>query len=806
MIKNYIKIAFKSLLKNKGVTIINVLGLAMGLATCLLIVFYVVDELSYDRYNTKADRIYRANADIKYGGNASSYAVTPPPLAKLLATSFPEVENTAMLLQANDIRFKKGNENVHEVKVGYGSQGMFDVFTLPIIDGSPKNALTEPNTVVLTENAAKKYFNKTNVVGQYLTLVGNGTNTNYKITCVIQNIPSQSHFNFDYILSFPSIDKGDNNNWNNFSYSTYILLKPGTSYKVFAAKMQATFKNIFNHQPGFNVAAFEKTGNYIRLNLTPLTEIHLHSNRQYELGANSSMDTVYIFSAIALFVLLIACINFMNLSTARSANRAREVGVRKVLGSSRQYLIAQFLSESLLVTLFATIIAVLAAWALLPLFNQVSGKELSISLQTLTWLFPSLLVIILVVGVAAGSYPAFYLSGFEPIAVLKGKLSTGFKGGGLRNFLVVLQFSISIFLVIGTLVIYNQLNYIQNKNLGFNRDHVLVVKNTVTLENAKIFKQQVKDITGVSNASLSGFTPTGSLRAPDAVFPTKEVEARNALFTEIWPIDEDYMSTMGMSLSKGRNFSAQMATDSLNMIINETAARMLGFSNNPIGKILYTPADKAGQPVKEHRVIGVVKDFNFSSLRDNITPVIMTLANNNGALSIRLSGKNVKPYLTQIENKWNAVSPNQHFEYSFMDDDFNATYRTEQRTGTLFSVFTTLALIIACLGLFSLAAYAAEQRNKEIGIRKVLGASVSVIVGMLSKDFIKLVLISFVIAAPLAWLTMHKWLQGFAYRQNIQWWIIALSGLGALSVAFITISSQSFKAAMANPVESLKNE
>jgi putative ABC transport system permease protein len=799
MIKNFIKTAFRSLLKNKGFTAINILGLALGLATCLLIVFYVIDELSYDRYNTKADRIYRVNMDMKYGGNVASYAITPPPLAAALASSFPEIEKTARLIHDQGVRIKKGDEYIQEEKVVYADSKLFDIFTLPMIAGDPKTALTEPYTAVITESTAKRYFNTTDALGKTLSL---SSNTNYKITGVMRDITSQSHYKFDFFLSLAARADAKSNEWSNFSYTTYILFKPGAYPKQLETKLTAMLKN----NMGSNYNQLEKSGNYFHLNITPLTDIHLLSNRQYELGANSSITYVYIFSAIALFVLLIACINFMNMSTARSANRAKEVGVRKVLGSSRKYLIAQFLSESLLVTIAAAVIAVLAAWTLLPLFNQISGKELSITLQTLLWLFPALLIIIAIVGILAGSYPAFYLSAFQPINVLKGKISSGFKGGAFRNSLVVFQFAISIFLIIGTIVIYNQLNYIQNKNLGFNRNHVLVIKNVDVVENAKTFKQEVKQLAGVANASLSGFLPTGVVRAPDGVFRNKTPDPKNALFTEVWPIDEDYLNTMGMGIAKGRNFSGRLSTDSSGVIINETAARMLGFANDPLDKKLYRPTGIPNQPLKEYHVIGVVKDFNFSSLRDNISPVVMLLANDNGALSIRTTAGNLPAFVAQIEQKWNQLSPNQHFEYSFMDEDFNTAYRTEQRTGKLFLIFTTLAVVIACLGLFSLAAYAAEQRNKEIGIRKVLGASVSAIVGMLSKDFIKLVLISFAIAAPLAWLVMHKWLQSFAYRQNIQWWVLAAAGLGALAIAFVTISTQSFKAAVANPAESLKAE
>jgi putative ABC transport system permease protein len=799
MLKNFIKIAFKGLLKNKAFTIINILGLAIGLATCLLIMFYVIDELSYDRFNTKADRIYRVNMDLKYGGNVSSFAITPPPLAATLKSNFPEVERAGRLIHDAGVRIKKGDEFIQEEKVVYADSELFGVFTLPLIEGDTKTALTGPMTAVITESTSKRYFKDTHVLGRTLTL---SNNTNYKITGVIKDIPSQSHFNFDFFLSIAGRPDANSTDWNNFSYSTYILFKPGTDLQKFQSKLAGLMKT----QLGENFARLEKSGGYFHLNLTPLTDIHLKSNRQYELGTNSDSSYVYIFGAIALFVLLIACINFMNMSTARSANRAREVGVRKVLGSSRGYLIAQFLSESILLTIGAAIIAVLAAWALLPLFNQVAGKHLSITVQTLTWLLPALVAIVLVVGVLAGSYPAFYLSAFQPINVLKGKIASGFKGSKLRNFLVIFQFSISIFLIIGTIIVYNQLNYIQHKDLGFNRDQVLVVKNIDVMPNAKLFKQEIKQLAGVKSASLSGFLPTGVVRQPDAVFRNRTPDPKNALYTEIWPIDDDYLPTMGMGLAKGRNFSDALASDSLGVVINETAARMLGILNDPLDKKVYRPSDKPNQPLKEFHVIGVVKDFNFSSLRDNITPVVMMLTDDKGALSIKMNAQNPAAFIAQVEHLWTSLAPNQHFEYSFMDQDFDAAYRTEQRTGTLFLTFTTLAVIIACLGLFSLAAYAAEQRNKEIGIRKVLGASVSAIVSMLSKDFIKLVIIAFVIAAPLACLAMYKWLQCFAYRQSIQWWVIVAAGIGAVTIAFVTISAQSFKAAMSNPVDSLKNE
>ncbi|MDB5015255.1 MAG: cell division protein FtsX [Mucilaginibacter sp.] len=809
MIKNYIKTAYRSLLKNKGFTILNVLGLSLGLASCLLIIFYVVDELSYDRYNTKADRIYRVNEDLKLGENNVLYAVCMPPLAQALKNDFPYVENTVRIKRNGSKHVKKGGINILENNIAFADPSLFDVFTLPMINGSPATALVEPNSVVLTESTAKKYFNNTNVVGKTLTFEDNIL---YKVTGVIRDIPVQSHFNFDFFISMSTFPDSRSTEWLRSDYNTYVLLKDATDHK----KLEAALPAFLNRHSGqemqtqlkMSMAAFEKGGSFFRLNLTPLTDIHLKSNRSGELGPNSTIQYVYVFSAIALFILLIACVNFMNLSTARSANRAREVGVRKVLGSSKKYLIAQFLTESILVTLVATIIAFITAIALLPAFNQLSGKEIAINSQTLSWLIPVLLVIVLVVGAMAGSYPAFYLSAFQPIDVLKGKLSAGFKGSGLRSFLVVMQFSISIFLIVGTLVIYNQLNYIQTKNLGYNRNQVLIVQNTFELNNqANVFKQEIKQLPGVENATLTGFLPTSQWKNTSIFFKDASFDQKKALFPQTWEVDEDYIKTLDMKMAAGRSFSNQMLTDSSGIILNEAAAKFLGLKD-PLNKPLYR-SNGGKQDIsnsKEYHIIGVVKDFNFSSLRDVISPVVLVLAHNTGALSIRVNTKNLPALLSQIKDKWRSISPGVQMNFSFMDQDFDASYRAEQRVGTIFVVFTTLAIIIACLGLFGLAAYAAEQRTKEIGIRKILGASIGAIAGMLSFDFIKLVFIAILISLPLGWFLMNKWLQQFAYRVNIQWWVLVLAGFIAIFIAFITISFQSVKAAIANPADSLRSE
>lgn len=807
MFKNYIKTAFRSLKKNKGFTIINILGLALGLCVCMLIVFYVIDELSYDKYNTRIDRIYRVNNDIKFGGNTNNYAVSPSPLAPTLLSDFPEVEKAVRFRNSGNFKVRKGDLNIQEHNFLYADPQIFDVFTMPMLHGDPKTALNDEKSVVITETTAKKYFNTVDVVGNTLTF--NDT-LFYKISGVIKDIPKQSHIAFDFLLSMKGLEESRDGAWLNNNFNTYLLLKPGADVAKVDAKLPGIVRKYIGGQiqtaVHMSYDQLEKGGSYFRLNLTPLKDIHLTSNRIAELQPNGNIQYIYIFSIVAIFILLIACVNFMNLSTARSSNRAREVGVRKVLGSPRKYLIAQFLSESVIVTLIATILSVIGAWLLLPVFNQLANKEIAFTTATLVWLLPVLLVAVVVIGCLAGSYPAFFLSSFQPIDVLKGKLSTGFKGGFLRSFLVVFQFSISIFLIIGTLVIYHQLKFIQSKDLGYNREQVMVINNIETLGNqSKVLKEELKRLPGVVSTTMTGFVPTSNWRNNSTFFQDATLDTKRALTSQIWYVDEDYIGTMGMKLIAGRDFSKAMKTDSSALIINEAAAKTLGLKN-PIDKELYYPLDNMAKKLKLLHIIGVVKDFNFNSLRENITPVIFSLNENRGSIAVRINSAKTTALLAQVKEKWHALSPNQQMDYSFMDEDFENTYRTEERMGRIFIAFTTMAIVIACLGLFGLAAYAAEQRTKEIGIRKVLGANVSIIVGMLSKDFIKLVIISILIASPLAWLSMQQWLKGFAYRDGIKWWIIVAAGAGAMFIAVITISFQSIKAALANPVKSLKSE
>lgn len=807
MFKNYFKTAYRSLVKNKFYTSINIIGLAVGIATCLLIFLYVLNEMSYDRYNVNADRIYRVNNEVKFGGNHFDLAVAPAMMGPTMVKDFPEVKQYTRIQWHGSLLVRKGNRNLRENRVAYGDSTLFEVFTLPMIDGDPKTALSEPNSLVITESMAKKYFNSTDVVGK--TLLINDT-ANYKITGVIKDIPVQSHFHFDFFVDASEDPDSRNDSWISENWNTYILLNKNADVKKLVPKMNAMLDQYVGPEiqgvAHLTMDQFKKGGGFIRASLTPLTDIHLHSNKTGELEGNSSIEFVYIFSAITLFILLIACVNFMNLATARSSNREKEVGVRKVLGSLRSNLIQQFLIESVLISFIALIFAVLLAWLLLPYFNQLAGRNIQSAILFQPRMLLSLIILMLIVGLLAGSYPAFYLSAFQPIDVLKGKLASGFKRSWLRNTLVVFQFVISIILIIGTLVIYKQLNYIRTKDLGFNRNHVLVINNTDALGNqANTFRNELLQISGVQNATMTGYLPTGYNRSNDAFFTSPAMDPKSAISMQIWQVDENYIPTLDMKLMQGRNFSQQFPTDSSGIIINEAAANFLG-GKNILDKKLYWIKDLNTKQPGDYHIIGVLKNFNFSSLRDVVTPLALLLGNNTGNISVRINSADATSLITQIKNKWQKMAPEQPFDYSFMNEQFNNIYAAEQKTGQIIIMFALLAIVIACLGLFGLVTYAAEQRTKEIGIRKVLGANVPNIVTMIARDFLKLVLIAALIAFPVAWWAMNKWLQDFAYRINLSWWIFIAAGLLTIVIALATISFQAIRAAIANPVDSLRSE
>ena len=807
MLKNYFKVAFRNLWKNKAFSAINIIGLASGLGICLLILLYVLDELSYDKFNTKANRIFRVNNEVRFGDNHFDLAVAPAMMGPAMVKEFPQVEQYTRIRWYGGFLVKKGNENIKEERVAYGDSTLFDVFTLPMLAGDPKTALKEPHSLVITENIAKKYFNRIDAVGQNMIINDTG---NYKITGVIKNIPRQSHFQFDFFLPFIENPDSRNPSWLSNNYNTYVLLRDASDAKNLEPQLNKMMDRYVAPElkSAINISLdeFKKSGGFVRASFIPLTDIHLHSNKTAELYGNGNIQYVYIFSAIALFILLIACVNFMNLSTARSSNRAKEVGVRKVLGSFKKNLIQQFLTESILISFIALLLAILIASLLLPYFNELAGKSIYLRSLFQPGMIASLLLLMLIVGLVAGSYPAFFLSSFQPIQVLKGKLAAGFKRSWLRSALVVFQFAVSIILIIGTIVIYNQLNYIRSKDIGFNRNQVIVINNTSALgEQASIFRNELLQISGVQNATMSGYLPVNYSRSNDAFFTSSTLDQKTAMSMQNWSVDENYVSTLDIKLLQGRNFSLQFPSDSTGILVNEAAAKFLG-TQELINKKLYRITDIQTKKIVEYHIIGVIKNFNFSSLRDVVTPLGLLFEKDNGNISVRINTANTANTIAQIKNRWHTIAPNKPFDYSFMDEQFNNLYTGEQQTGRLSVIFSILAIVIACLGLLGLVSYAAEQRTKEIGIRKVLGANVQNILAMLSKDFLKMVIISIVIAFPIAGWVMTKWLQDFAYRVNISWWVFGFAALVTIVIALLTISFQAIKAAIANPVKSLRTE
>ena len=806
MFKNYLKVALRNLWKSKGFSAINIIGLAAGLGVCLLIVLYVADEWSYDRYNKNADRIYRLDADIYFNGTQFTSSISPKPLAFTLAKECPQVEQMVRINYQNDILVKKGGDWIRDHHVAFADSTFFKVFTVPLLTGDPATALNEPHSIVIDESAAKRYFNSTDVVGKTLEME---SKTICKVTGVMKDFPRQSHFHLSFIRPTRDSYQGDNDQWLSNNWHSYILVRPGVDRAFLQSRVNATVDKYLGLQLQqmlhTSIQDMQHQGAHFIYHLMPLEDIHLRSNKGYEMEPNGNITYVYIFSFVAILILIIACVNFMNLSTARSANRAKEVGIRKVAGSTKGNLITQFLTESVLLSFFSLLLALVIAIVLLPMFNQLADKELHVG-SLFTFRFLSLLVLLVfLVGCLAGSYPAFYLSSFQPILVLKGKIASGLKGSMLRSVLVVGQFVISIGLIISTIVIYNQLNYIRSRETGFDRDQVLVIHNAYLAgDPVKTFRKELTQLSGVADATLSGDLPTvGSGYDQEGWFRTPSMDTKGAVVLTNLFVDEHYVPTLGMKIVKGRNFSIDFPSDSTGIILNESAVELLGWKD-PISQLFYRPGDSM-KSVAYH-VIGVVKDFNFSSMHDKVGPLVMNLGDNRGSLAVRLRGGNIIAPVNQIESKWKAMANGVPFTYTFMDDDFNKLYQSEKQTGQLFISFAVFAIFIACLGLFGLVTYAAEQRMKEIGIRKVLGAKVGGIVGLLSRDFIKLVLIASLIAFPIAWWGMYQWLQSFAYRISISWWIFVLAGGTAILIALLTVSVQTIRAAIANPIKSLRSE
>jgi putative ABC transport system permease protein len=704
--------------------------------------------------------------------------------------------------RSNQLKRADATQNSFEQGFSYADQEMLDILQVPMIYGDRSTALSEPNTIVISKTKADKYFPNENPLGKIMIL-NNDQKTPYKIGGVMKDFPTTSHLHFDFLLTMTGhqLWDGEQTTWMASNYPTYVLLKPGANAQSFQDKLKLILTKYY--VPALKASGDIESERIIqnaKVMIQPINRIHLYSADILDGLDKGDIRFVWLFGAIAVFILVIACINFINLSTAKSANRAKEVGLRKVVGSRRSNLIKQFLTESLLFSILSFALGLLIAVSLLPYFNRLAAKTLTIPWTT-WWLLPMICIAAIIVGVAAGLYPSFYLSSFKPVSVLKGELSRGSKNSMLRNALVVFQFTTSIVLIIGTIVIYNQTKYILNRKIGFDKDQVMVVQGTNTLED-KIasFRNELLKSSLIKSVSASDYLPiSGTKRDGNPFWKEGKTKEDMNVSGQKWRVDYDYVKTMGMKIVDGRDFSKEMRGDTAAAIINKTMATKLGLKN-PIG-------ERITNSWEHFTVIGVVDDFNFESMRQEIEPVCLVLGSyNSSAIAVKIKGADTKKTISYVASIWKSFSPDQPFRYTFLDESFANMYADVQRTGNIFANFAVLAIIIACLGLFALSAFMAEQRTREIGIRKVLGASVSGIMTMLSKDFLRLVIVSIFIAAPVAYWAMTKWLQDFAYRVGIGWWIIVTGGVIALLIALATVSFQSIKAAIANPVKSLRAE
>ena len=783
----------------------------MGIAACLLIALFIKDELSYDRSYPDANRIYRVVGFDLQDGVIQKWVSFPAPMAKAILKDFPEVENAGHLMPnnlfpgagSNEVRPADKTENAHDDGFTYASQGMLDILKLPMVYGNRAEALTQPGSIVISKSKADKYFPGQNPVGKILYL-NNNKDLPRKITGVIQDIPANSHLHqYNFLLTTAGVEwwKGEQNDWDGNNYTDYVLLKPGTDVAQLEKKLTTDILHNYYLPTMLNDGDknAEKELASSSLHLQPVGDINLRSYDIQDGLTHGDIRFVWLFGAIAGFILIIACINFINLSTAKSANRAKEVGLRKVIGSQRSSLVKQFLTESMLFSFLSFALGILLARALLPYFNMLSAKSLSIP-WTAWWLAPVMLGSAIIIGIVAGLYPSLYLSSFKPISVLKGQLSKGSKNSILRNGLVVFQFTTSIVLIISTVIIYNQVHFILNRKLGYNKEQVLLLQGTNTLgQEVKTLKTGLLKLPQVKNVSISDYLPVADTkRNGNSMWVAGKQNTDAGTDSQVWVVDNDYISTLGMKMVAGRNFNPAIASDSQSVIINQTLAKKLNLKD-PVGK-------RVANGNTTFPVIGVVEDFNFESMRGDIGGLVMRLGSSPSIVSVKINTGDVTNTIASITSVWKTVAPAQPIRYTFLDESFANMYADVQRMASIFTSFAVLAIIIACLGLFGLSAFMAEQRSKEIGIRKVLGASISSITTLMSKDFIKLVVIAIVIASPIAWWAMTKWEQDFAYRAPISWWVFAAAGTAAIIIALITVSFQSIKAALMNPVNSLKAE
>jgi len=803
---NYFKVAFRNIARQKFYAFVNVFGLTIGLASTILISLYITDELSYDRFHKDADRIYQVGVFGRLAGQEFNGASSPAPMAATIVDEIPDVEAAIRLNQWSKVICGYGDKSFTEERVLLADSNFFSFFTFKLLQGNPEEALKGPKKLVLSESAAKKYFGYSgpgdeSPIGKLMTF-GSWT---CEVTGIAADPPSNSHFHYTMILSMDSWDYSKNNQWTSNSWHTYFRSIPNATMSGLEEKFDELVDKYVGPEVkqflNITMDEFREQGGAYHYVLEPMTDIHLKSTLEDNFEAGGRMDYLYIFGSIALFIILIACINFMNLTTARSSNRAKEVGIRKTIGAVRARLMSQFFSESILFALISIGLAILLIWAILPSFNTLAGKQITLGFLLNPWAIISILTLVLLVGLGAGIYPAFYLTSFRPAEVLKGRVRAGFKSSGIRSVLVVLQFSISIGLIVSTLIVYQQLNHLQTQNLGFEKENVLVIDNTSKLgTNKEVFKNRLAGNDGIKSVSYSNMTPPHIDN--NSVFrPLVENGEDNLFF--FYFVDETYDKTLDLKMVQGRFFDKNIASDSNAVILNEAAMKQLGWTDYQDKRLLSFYDSDDGRPI---HVIGVVKDFNFETLRRQVRPMLLLYRPQSNMISIRLKPGDVRSKLDFIGDQWKELTNGAPFDYVFLDQEFDMLFRAEQRMGSIFLVFTFLAILIACLGLFGLASFTAEQRAKEISIRKVMGATVPQVMVMLSTSFTRLVIIAFLVGTPIAYYGMHRWLEGFAYRIDIGFVSLLAGGIAALLISWFTISFQAFKAARANPVGSLRSE
>ncbi len=806
MLKFNLTIAWRNLLSQRFYASLNILGLAIGISGAIFIALFILDELSFDQHFKNSDRIYRVASEIQYGDNYFHMALSPDPMAEAFKNEFPEIENSGRLRNIDPRIIKRDDESVVLDRSFFADQGFLDVFQFDAIAGNISNALTEPGQLVITETAALKLFNSTDVIGK---VVESAYGSSYKISAVIPDVPDNSHFHFEALLSMEG-DESRNGVWISNNYYTYFSLVEGVDYKTLEAKFESVFPKYVGPQlkrmVGLSYEEMLEQNSYMNYYLQPITSIHLNSNLDLEVESNASMNNIYIFGAVGIFLIIIAAINFMNIATARANTRAKEVGVKKVLGSIKGQLVNQFLIESLLQAFISGVIAVIIVYALLPAFNQFTDKSIIEPFFGTSNLWLYTFISIVIIGLLAGIYPAFYLSSFRPINILKGSVTTGKQKSRFRNVLVVFQFSISLVLIIGTIVVYQQLNFIQNKNLGFDRNQVILLENNSGNRSLESLKSELLSLPSVQSLSATSFIPAGGARSDSPFFIDEEGIRDNIVSLQFWSADEQYFETFGMELLEGRSFDPTRKSDSIAVVLNETAVKRLGVTD-PIGKTLKIFGEFSFNGLNEFKIIGVVKDFNYATLKEEVRPLGLWMGPYTpDYFALRTSSTDYLSLIDKIEEVWKSFDAYAPFNIQFLDQKFDAQYRAELKLGKIFTLFAMLAIFIACLGLFGLSAYTAEQRRKELGIRKVLGATSGNLMLVLVGNFTKLLIVSILIAVPLAWYAMTNWLNGFAYRISLGIGVFILGSLIALLIAWITVSFQSFKAARSNPSENLKYE